>query len=42
MFQTSALMYGVLFIGGMVCIVVGVIAGLNAAWKARGNRDGKR
>jgi hypothetical protein len=38
----SPLMWGVLIIGGGVCIVAGVVAGLAKMWKERERRDGLR
>jgi hypothetical protein len=34
-------MYGVLLVGGLICILIGIVAGIDAAWKAREKRDGK-
>lgn len=38
----SPLMWGVLIVGGLVCVVAGIVAGLSAMWKEREKRDGLR
>ena len=41
-FAITPFWWGVLIIGGLFCVVGGVVVGLRAAWDARERRDGKR
>lgn len=34
--------WGVFIIGGLFCVVSGIVGGLSYAWKAREKRDGLR